>query len=132
VSDKGLDFLRAGSGRKANKYHVAAALDRTINGIRFDSRAEMQRYLELRMLERAGQIRDLERQVDYILVPKHVRKDGEKCLGIVYRADFRYLDLRTNRIIVEDVKGALTAAYRIKRTLLLYQNPDLNFVEVRG
>lgn len=132
MSDKGLDFLRAGAGRKANKYHVAAAPDRTIDGIRFDSRAEMQRYLELRMLERAGQIKDLERQVEYVLVPKHVRKDGSKCLGIVYLADFRYLDLRTNRVVVEDVKGALTEAYRLKRTLLLFRYPDLNFVEVRG
>lgn len=129
---KGLEFLRAGAAKKTNKYHVSDAPDRTIDGICFDSRAEMNRYLELLMCQRTGLISDLERQVVYELVPKYVRRDGSKCRGITYRADFRYLDLKANRIVVEDVKGALTEAYRIKRTLLLYRYPDLNFIEVRG
>jgi hypothetical protein len=127
-----LELLRAGEAKKTNKYHVTTAPDRTVDGICFDSRAEMNRYLELLMCQHAGSISDLECQVAYELVPKHVRKDGTKCRGIRYIADFRYLDRRSNKVVVEDVKGALTEAYRIKRTLLLYRYPDLNFVEVRG
>jgi len=117
---------------KANKYYVSAVHARTVDGIRFDSRAEMNRYLQLRMLERSGRIRDLERQVPYVLVPKYRRRNGSLCRGVTYRADFRYFDIVTDKEIVEDVKGAITEGYRIKRALLEWRYPELNFVEVRG
>lgn len=114
-----------------NKYHVAPAEARTAHGRTFDSKAEMRRYLELCMLERAGEIKDLEIQPEYVLLAPFTHRNGTKSRGIKYRADFRYLDLRTNRIIVEDVKGCRTETYMIKRTLLLWKYPDLNFVEVK-
>lgn len=114
-----------------NKYHVAPRGRRTVDGIVFDSKAEANRYLELRLLETAGEIKDLELQPSYSLLEPYVRPDGKKDRGIIYRADFRYLDLKTNRIIVEDVKGAVTDVYRLKKKLLLALYPDINFVEVK-
>lgn len=117
---------------RQNKYNVASVLDRTVDGIRFDSKAEATRYILLCHLERAGHIRDLERQVPYVLVPKYRRADGSVCRGVTYRADFRYFDVAKGKLIVEDVKGAITEGYRIKRALLEWRYPDINFMEVRG
>lgn len=113
-----------------SKYHTAPAADRTIGGIRFDSKAEMDRYLFLRMLERAGKIRDLERQVEYVLIPAYKHPVHGTARAVRYFADFRYLEVSTGRRIVEDVKGAKTDVYRIKKTLLLWRYPDIDFVEV--
>lgn len=115
---------------KRSKYGTAEPSMRTMDGILFDSRAEMTRYVHLRMLERAGKIRDLERQVPYQLTTAFSHPAHGKIRAIVYRADFRYLETATNRVIVEDVKGAITDVYRIKRTLLLWRYPEINFVEV--
>jgi len=115
-----------------NKYHVAPAADRTAHGHVFDSKAEMTRYYELAMLERAGEIKGLELQPAYELVPAYTTRKGEKVRAMVYRADFRYLRLRDNRIIVEDVKGKATEAYKLKKKLLLWRYPDINFEEVRA
>ena len=113
-----------------NKYGVSSKLDRTVHGMTFDSKAECDRYLHLVMLERAGEIADLETQVEYVLIPAHVTSDGTKVRAVRYYADFRYLDLRTNKRIVEDVKGVRTPAYVVKRAVLLWRYPDINFVEV--
>lgn len=98
-----------------------------VDGIDFDSAAEAARYVELRVLQAAGDILDLELQPSYTLVPPFTTERGEKVRAIVYRADFRYLDARTNRRIVEGVK---TDVYKIKRKLLLWRYPDINFVEI--
>lgn len=113
-----------------SKYHVSPVAERTIHGYTFDSKAEMHRYLELAMCQRAGEIEDLELQPEYVLLDGYVR-NGKKVRPIVYCADFRYLDLRTNRIIVEDVKGAQTAVYKLKKKMLLARYPDINFREVK-
>jgi len=103
-----------------------------MEGIIFASKAEMQRYGELRIMQKAGIIRDLEIQPEYILQEAFTWK-GQKFRPILYRADFRYLDLTTNRNIVEDVKAKsyLTEVYKLKKKMLLKRYPDLNFVEVK-
>lgn len=113
-----------------NKYGVSSKLDRTVHGRTFASKAEASRYLHLVMLERAGEIADIELQVEYLLVPAHVLADGTKVRAVRYYADFRYLDLRTNKRVVEDVKGCKTQAYIVKRAVLLWRYPDINFVEI--
>ncbi|MGD9939117.1 MAG: DUF1064 domain-containing protein [Clostridia bacterium] len=113
-----------------NKYGVSAAPDRTIDGIRFDSKAEARRWQELKLMELSGAIRDLERQPVYVLIAPFVSRDGTKHRGIKYRGDFRYLEVATGRVICEDVKGARTEAYRVKKALLLWRYPDINFREV--
>lgn len=80
----------------------------------FDSRREYRRYCELKLLERAGKISALCRQVKYVLIPK---QEGER--ACTYVADFVYL--QDGEQIVEDCKGYQTEAYKIKRKLMLFQ-----------
>ncbi len=101
----------------ANKYQAQKCV---YNGEKFDSRKELQRYLELRLLERNGEITDLRRQVKFELIPSQKDKKG-KCLerAVTYIADFVYKD-RQGNTVVEDTKGMRTKEYIIKRKLMLY------------
>ena len=100
-----------------------------IDGIRFASQKEGARYVELKLLERAGKIEKLELQPKYTLIAKFVTHKGEKIRELAYVADFRYIDTATGATVVEDVKGMKTDVYLIKRKLLLWRYPDINFIE---
>lgn len=93
-----------------SKYH---AVKTSFNGIVFDSKKEAHRYYELSILQAAGEISDLQRQVTYELIPK---QDGER--PCTYKADFVYRE--NGKTVVEDVKGVRTDAYKIKRKLMLW------------
>lgn len=87
-----------------------------IDGRVFDSKKEASRYLELKMLVYAGDIKELECQCDYLLIPANGKE--KRC---VYRADFRYKD-RDGNIVVEDVKSPATrklSTYIMKRKLMV-------------
>jgi hypothetical protein len=114
--------------KRGSKYHVAPAAARTLDGIRFDSKAEMARYQELLLLERTGHIANLERQPEYVLVEPFVAA-GVKYRGIKYRGDFRYIE--GGRTVVEEVKGVCTEAYKIKRQLFALRFPWVEFRELR-
>ena len=94
-----------------SKYHAKKT---TVNGIVFDSKKEALRYAELLLLESAGAIQNLRRQVSYELIPK---QKGERACH--YVADFIYDE--NGGTVVEDVKGVRTDAYRIKRKLMLWR-----------
>lgn len=79
----------------------------------FDSVKEYHRWGCLRLLERAGRISDLKRQVKYELIPK---QDGER--ACYYVADFIYT--QDGKLVVEDVKGYKTEVYKIKKKLMLW------------
>jgi hypothetical protein len=85
-------------------------------GEKFDSKAELKRFLELWALLEAGEIIELQRQPKFILVKK-IELDGRTKPAIRYVADFEYLTKSGQRII-EDVKGVITPIYRLKRHLL--------------
>jgi hypothetical protein len=90
----------------------------TIDGMVFDSRKEYARYRELVLLQRAGQISDLQRQVKYELIPQQ-RINGKVVeRACSYIADFVYVE--NKKKIVEDTKGFRTPEYKIKRKLMLY------------
>lgn len=93
----------------------------TIDSIRFASKAEGKRYVDLKRLERAGEIRALKLQPRYDL-----RVLGEKVC--TYVADFCYLD-KADELHVEDVKGVQTAEFKIKAKLfrILY-NHDIELI----
>lgn len=78
-----------------------------LDGHKFDSQREANRYCELKQLLRAGEITDLKLQV-----PFECRSEG--VLIETYIADFTYLD-RAGNSVVEDAKGCITATYRRKR-----------------
>lgn len=76
---------------------------------------------ELRLLERAGHIRDLQRQVVFVLAPPVKFKGARRTTpALRYVADFGYTDTQTGERITEDVKGVLTAVYKIKRHLVAH------------
>lgn len=79
----------------------------------FDSVKEYHRWGMLRLLERAGRISDLKRQVSYELIPK---QKGERACN--YVADFTYME--DGKLVVEDCKGFRTPEYRLKRKLMLW------------
>lgn len=89
-----------------------------VDGARFDSKREARRWAELQLLQRAGEIRDLRRQVRIgmegrdgpILTPT-----GRKA---AYVADFTYVDPRNGCLVIEDAKGFATPEYQLKRAIL--------------
>lgn len=104
------------------------------NGMTFDSKRELKRYKELELLEQAGEISNLQRQVKYILIPTQREPDTIGVRGGVkkgkviehecsYTADFVYND-EDGDLVVEDVKGykqgGAYTVYTIKRKLMLY------------
>lgn len=87
-----------------------------VDGITFDSQKEAKRYLELKLLLKTGEISELKLQPIYLLQDKF-RLDGKGIRAIKYIADFEYIDNKTGKVIVEDVKGIKTDVYKIKKKL---------------
>lgn len=84
----------------------------------FDSKREGDRYRELTLLMRAGEIEDLRTQVKYELIPKQYGEDGKLIeKSVNYYADFVYME--NGKTVVEDAKGCRTKEYIIKRKLML-------------
>lgn len=101
-----------------------------VDGVLFDSKKEARRYTELKLLEKAGKIRELELQKVFELIPSQrepdtIGKNGGVHKGkvieraVVYKADFAYFDA-DGKYVVEDTKGFRTTEYVIKRKLMLY------------
>lgn len=105
----------------------------TVNGIEFDSAKEARRFCELSLLEKAGAITELQRQVKFVLIPAQYEtferysdktgkrlKDGKRLLEkeCAYIADFSYM--QDGKRIVEDTKGFRTKDYIIKRKAMLW------------
>ena len=85
----------------------------TSDGIKHDSIKEANRWCELLLLQRAGVITDLQRQVKFLLIPK---QEGER--AVYYIADFTYTE--NGERVVEDAKGMRTKEYRLKKKMMLY------------
>lgn len=74
------------------------------------------------MLQKAGQIASLERQVSFELIPAQKKSYGQTEGRCSYKADFVYIDMKTGERVVEDVKGFRTKEYIIKRKLMLFMH----------
>ena len=98
-----------GVSKSKSKYKNETVTDE--HGIKFDSKREYRRYLDLKLMQETGQITQLRRQVTFRLEVNGVRICD-------YVADFTYFDSYGLRI-VEDVKGTITPEYKIKRQLML-------------
>ena len=83
----------------------------SVDGIKFDSKLEARRYYELKLLERAKEIKDLRRQVTFELQPNY-KKKNKTIRAINYIADFVYYDVKQNKTIIEDTKGFKTEVYK--------------------
>lgn len=105
---------------RQGKYGVALRSERTSReGIVFDSKGELARWEELRLLERTGEVRELRRQVVYLLKVGRV-KVGTYVADFVYRIPvLLHPPGGPSMEVVEDFKGVRTPAYRLKKKLML-------------
>ena len=112
-----------------SKYHSKKII---VDGETFDSKKEYRRYRELLLMEKAGLISDLQRQVKFLLIPtqyEHFKRYGKNGKELTpgkrvvekecaYYADFVYTE--NGKDVVEDTKGVRTPEYIIKRKLMLH------------
>jgi hypothetical protein len=111
--------------RRYYKYNVAPAIERTVDGIVFASKAEVARYSALRLLERTGVIKGLQIQPAFEIIDASSRSRAHR-----YTADFQYTE--NGRVIVEEVKGCFTTDYKLRRDLFLLRYPDICFREIHN
>ena len=100
------------------------------DGIKFQSIAEGDRYLVLRDMQKCGEIRGLDCQTEFVIVPA-VKIDGKRKAARKYLADFTYYRTKDDSYVVEDVKSPVTvklATYTMKRQLM----KDVHGIEVQN
>lgn len=119
------------NAKENSKYHSEKV---EYEGEIFDSQKELDRWLQLKLLERTGRITELKKQVPFELIPAQFEESAEvytrgqnkgqlkqgKCIehSVKYVADFVYFE--NGKQVVEDAKGVRTKEYIIKRKLMLY------------
>ena len=99
-----------------------------VNGIAFDSKKEAAYYEDLLLQQRIGAVKSIELQPEFVLQPGYER-EGKKIRSIIYRADFKVTEA-SGHIYYVDTKGMRTQVYLIKKKMLLYRYPDIDFREV--
>jgi hypothetical protein len=109
-----------------NKYNARKT---TVDGIKFDSKAEATMYCELKILEKAGAVKDLKLQPEFELQPAFEDCAGHKTRAIKYRADFSFFDIEQDRYRVVDCKGFKTAVYKLKKKMFDYANKNIIWLE---
>lgn len=88
-------------------------------GEKFDSKHELDRWCELLLMQRAGKIRNLHRQVKFELIPAQRKSNGKYVPPVTYIADFTYTEAN-GAFVVEDAKGFKTDTYKLKYKMMLY------------
>ena len=117
--------------QKGTKYHARKIV---VDGMEFASQKEARRWSELKLMQKAGAISDLRRQVKFELIPAQREQDTVGSRGGIHRgalierevsywADFVYVE--NGKTVVEDVKGMKSGTaydvFTIKRKLLLWR-----------
>lgn len=128
---KGIFF----SKNKLSKYHNEPVYMSFIEEgkaveYRFDSKGEKNRYIELLLLQQAGKIRSLKRQVSFNIQDSfNDIYDNKLVRSINYTCDFYYYDEDNKRYVAEDFKGAQTDVFKLKWKLVKckYQDENLEF-----
>lgn len=115
---------------KINKYRNKSV---EIDGIKFDSKKEMLRYKELKLMQKARLISELELQKKFELQESFKDNQGKIHKSINYIADFFYYDNKNKYYVAEDVKSEATRkdkVYCIKKKMFMYQYPNIVFKEI--
>ena len=110
--------VRVPSWNGQNKYRAKRT---TLDGITFASKREAERYAELRLLEKAGEITGLELQPRFPLMAKSIAAHDFNWVQVgTYVADFRYRHTGSLVVEVEDVKSPATRTplYKLKKKLV--------------
>lgn len=103
------------------KYHN---IPTDFNNIKFQSIHEGERYCELMLMCKAGNIRDLRLQVNFTLQEGYTTPKGTRIRPIVYKADFTYYRVEpatgTEKYVVEDAKSrpTKTKTYLLKKKMM--------------
>lgn len=101
---------------KPRKYHNKPT---TIGTEVYRSKREAARHQDLLLLQRAGEITGLVREVSFELAPKVKIKGEDRARpALRYVADFVYSDIQTGTVVVADAKGMPTPVYRLKKHLM--------------
>ncbi|MDR1695603.1 MAG: DUF1064 domain-containing protein [Endomicrobium sp.] len=97
-----------------------------IDGHTFDSKAEGNRYCELKLMQKSGLINYLTLQPKYLLIPKN-----KKNRAAYYIGDFLYVDCEAGKTVVEDVKGFETKEFRLKKKMFeqMYHAVELRIIK---
>jgi hypothetical protein len=90
-----------------------------VDGLKFDSAREAKRWQELKLLERARSITELERQITYELAPSvSIAGEARRRPALRFKLDFRYFDREGMQTVHEDCKGFADTAFRIRQHLM--------------
>ena len=116
-----------GSGKHAAGRHAQGVY---INGIYLPRKGEAKRWGELLWLQQAGEISELERQVDIVLMGANGPLLTPTGKPMVYKADFVYTE-DAGRVI-EDVKGFPSPVYTMKKAILAAQGVTIKEVKKAG
>lgn len=101
---------------KPNKFH---AIKTEVGGIKFDSKREAARWLDLLTLQRGGEIRNLRRQVVIPLIGQHGPLKTRTGRAMKMTVDFAYEDRRLNWAeVLEDSKGMATRDYEVRKAVV--------------
>ena len=119
----GFNFFRR------NKYNNRIV---NLDGYRFDSLKEANRYGMLKAGAQGGKLFDLQIHPRFLILDKFVDNQGNKHRAMHYEADFQYRVLINGKMVVhvEDVKGNKTKEYMIKKKLFLAKYRDIYFYEM--
>ena len=107
-----------------SKFHSQKTI---IDNTTFDSKKEADKYCELKLLKRAGEVKEFVLQPVFELQPKFTVA-GKTLRAIKYVADFR-VTWADGSVEVIDTKGYKTKEYCIKKKLFLFRYPDVKFTE---
>jgi hypothetical protein len=117
-----------GERKRLHKYNAEPFVD--ADGVRWDSQAEFRRWGELQMLDRAGEISQLRRQAEYLLVPGRPAgkyRRARRHMTMIW--DFSYVETSEaypcGRVVVEDYKGHPTRDWLNKRKMFEERYPDV-------
>lgn len=106
------------SSEAKSKYHNKKV---EFRGFTFDSVKERDYYIYLLDREKRGEVRHINRQYKFEIIPSFTTPAGEKIKAITYLADFYFFDIVSNSWRVIDVKGYKTDVYKLKKKLLAYK-----------
>lgn len=113
-------------------YFKSKKIDDPVYG-HFDSEAEFKYFINVLLpLQEKGVIKDLDRQVKYLLIPSFKDSLGNTVLKMEYKSDFTYFDIVNNKIIIVDVKGSafnIDEKFKVKWKLLKYLQRDEKNIE---
>lgn len=124
------DYLAKRTGNKKQKKKSKYNNEKTVvDGIKFDSKKEAEYYIQLKLLKKAGEIKDIGLQPKFELQPGF-KKNGVTYRPITYIADFVITNNDGTTEIV-DIKGVETQVFKIKKKLFEYMYPDLNLKVIK-